>query len=305
MTVPLTDELNIRERIEQLFQGASSSGGDLESAVAGYEQAAPQLSSAIATLLPLAFELGPAYVRPWSAGENIGSGDDEILLQLERESTGTKFRCAMSYELVEAFVSASFGAPAPDAESAFDCRTSQFCSFFISNAALAMVRQLVSAINGSRAQGISFEKIVEPDPDVPDDLKQPGFVATWPLIMNEVRHALSVYVPATEFVSTATEAEEADEEATDTGVETAWSDKMQSSLALAEVELTAVMNRPDMPLVELSNLKVGDVVEFGDAKSAVVLLECEGETLFTGEVGQKDGHFAVHVVGEVNPSNGA
>lgn len=305
MTVPLTDELNIRERIEQLFQGASSSGGDLESAVAGFEQAAPQLSSAIATILPLEFELGAVDVRPWSPGEGIGDDDDQILLQLERASTETKFRCAMSYELVEAFVSASFGAPAPDAESTFDCRTSQFCSFFISNAALAMVRQLVSAINGSRAQSISFEKIVEPDPDVPDDLKQPGFVATWSLVMNEVRHALTVYVPATEFVSTKTETEEADEEDADAGVETAWSDRMQSSLALAEVQLTAVMNRPDMPLVELSNLKVGDVVEFGDAKSAVVLLECEGETLFTGEVGQKDGHFAVHVVGEVNPSNGA
>ena len=65
------------------------------------------------------------------------------------------------------------------------------------------------------------------------------------------------------------------------------------------MQLRAVMNRPNMPLEEFSNLKVGDVVEFVDARSASVLLECDGEALFVCDIGQKDGQFAVHVVREV------
>ncbi len=305
MTVPISDELNIRERIEQLFEGASSSGGDLESAVASFEEAATYLSAAISTFISIDFELGLPDVQAWSPADEAVDGDGQITLQLERESSGTKFRCLMSYDLVEVFVSASFGAPTPGGEENFDCKESQFCNFFISNAALAIVRQLVFSINQSRTQNITFEKIIENDPDaVPEDLKQPGFLATWPLVINETRHALTVYIPTTEFRSKVVEQAQDAQEATDPEDDTAWSSRMRSSLALAEVQLRAVMNRPDMPLQELSNLKVGDVVEFGDAKSAIVLLECEGETLFTGEVGQKDGQFAVHVVGEVNPSNG-
>ena len=305
MTVPISDELNIRERIEQLFQGASS-GCDLDSAVAGFEEAAEDLSAAVATFIPLEFELGAPAVQAWSPSDDFADSDDQITLQLEREITDTKFRCQLSYDLVEVFVSASFGAPNPGEEVTFDCKTSQFCNFFISNVALAIIRRLVGSLNQSRTQNITFEKIVEQDPDsVPDVLKQSGFIATWPLIINETRHDLTIYLPETEFRPTADEkvSEEADAETDDDG-DTVWSTRMQSSVALAEVQLRAVMKRPDMALEELSNLKVGDVVEFGDAKSATVLLECDGETLFTGEVGQKNGQFAVHVVSEFGPGSG-
>ena len=304
MTVPISDELNIRERIEQLFQGASS-GCDINSAVASFEEAAADLSAAVSTFIPIDFELGAPAVEAWSPTDDFSDSDEQITLQLEREISGTKFRCQLSYDLVEVFVSASFGAPNPDVGADFDCKTSQFCNFFMSNVALAIVRRLVGSINQSRTQNITFEKIIEEDPDgVPDVLKQSGFLATWPLIVNEKRHDITIYIPETEFKPKVAEQEiDADDE-TDDDVETAWSTRMQSSLVLAEVQLRAVMNRPDMALEELSSLKVGDVVEFGDAKSATVLLECEGETLFTGQVGQKDGQFAVHVVSEVAASTG-
>ncbi len=304
MTVPISDELNIRERIEQLFQGASS-GCDLDSAVASFEEAAADLSAAVSTFIPLDFELGAPAVQAWSPAEDFSDSDDQITLQLEREISETKFRCQLSYDLVEVFVSASFGAPNPGEEADFDCKTSQFCNFFMSNVALAIVRRLVGSINQSRTQNITFEKIIEQDPDgVPDVLKQSGFLATWPLIVNEKRHDITIYIPETEFKPKVAEQEVDADDETDDDVETAWSTRMQSSLALAEVQLRAVMNRPDMALEELSSLKVGDVVEFGDAKSATVLLECDGETLFTGEVGQKDGQFAVHVVSEVAAGTG-
>lgn len=300
MSVPITDELNIRERIEQLFQGSSSGGGDRATAVASIEQAEGHLSAAISTFVPIGFELGVPDIRPWSPTDDMVVAEDQITLQLERASTGTKFRFFLSYELVEVIVSTSFGAPTPDADSDFNCRESQFCNFFISNAVLAIVRQLIASINQSRTQTITFEKIVEPDPDgAPDEVMQPGFLATWSLVINEVRHKLTVYIPQSEFKASAEQAAEDDEDASETDANLEWSGRMQSSLAQAEVQLRAVMNRPNMPLEEFSSLKVGDVVEFVDARSASVLLECDGEPLFVCEIGQKDGMFAVHVVREV------
>ncbi|MGI9478576.1 MAG: FliM/FliN family flagellar motor switch protein [Hyphomicrobiaceae bacterium] len=299
MSVPISDELNIRERIEQLFQG-SSSGGDRETAVASIEQAEGHLSSAISTFVPIEFELGVPDIRPWSPTDEMVVAEDLITLQLERATTGTKFRCFMSYELVEVFVSTSFGAPVPVADSGFNCRESQFCNFFISNAVLAIIRQLIASINQSRTQTITFEKIVEPDPDgAPDEVMQPGYLATWSLVIKEVRHKLTVYIPASEFVVRDENHATQNDQAEDADADSEWSGRMQSSLAQTQVQLRAVMNRPNMPLEEFSNLKVGDVVEFVDARSASVLLECDGEALFVCDIGQKDGQFAVHVVREV------
>ena len=125
MTVPISDELNIRERIEQLFQGASS-GCDIDSAIASFEEAAAALSAAVSTFIPIEFELGAPAVQAWSAADEFSESDDQITLQLEREVSGSKFRCQLSYDLVEVFVSASFGAPNPGEDADFDCRTSQF-----------------------------------------------------------------------------------------------------------------------------------------------------------------------------------
>ena len=162
MSVPISDELNIRERIEQLFQGSSSGGDDRETAVASFEQTEADLLAAVSTFVPVAFELGVPDVRPWSPTDEMVVAEDQITLQFERASTGAKFRSFLSYELVEVIVSTSFGAPKPPADSDFNCRESQFCNFFISNAVLAIVRRLVSSINQSRTQTITFEKIVEP-----------------------------------------------------------------------------------------------------------------------------------------------
>ncbi|MFY0612064.1 MAG: FliM/FliN family flagellar motor switch protein [Hyphomicrobiaceae bacterium] len=299
MSEAISDELNIRERIEQLFQGSSSSGGDKETAVASIQQAEAHLTDAISTFIPIGFELGVPDVRAWSPTDEVVEAEDQMTLQLERLSTGAKFRCFIPCALVEVLVSASFGAPKPNEETDFNCRESEFCNFFVSNAVLAIVRKLVASINQSRTQSIAFEKIVLPDPDgAPDEVMQPGFLATWSLVIQEVRHKLTVYIPEAEFTQPQEEEAHALEEVASEGMND-WADRMQSSLSQAEVQLRAVMNRPNMPLEEFSNLKVGDIVEFVDARSASVLLECDDEALFVCEVGQKDGQFAVHVVREV------
>jgi flagellar motor switch protein FliM len=167
--------------------------------------------------------------------------------------------------------------------------------------ALGIVRELVSIVAGTRSQNITFEKIIEHEADTEFEvLQEAGFLATWQLVLGEARHAIAVHLPSTEFHRLVVESDEDVNMAPVEADASAWSDRMQSSLAATEVQLQAVMNRPDMPLEQLSQLRIGDVVELTDPQSTSAMLECEGEALFAGEIGQKDGFFAVHVRGEIH-----
>lgn len=299
MTIPIAEELNVRERVERLFETSTTEIG-LDVAAACLQETTVRLEAIISTFVAVDFELQGPEVLTCAREEAPAVTVDQVGFQFRRTSTGTQFRCCLPSELVGLLVQAGFGGATTDVDADFNCTESAFCNFFVSNVALAAVRELASSVTGARSQNIVFDQTIEYDAvTAPEALSESGFLATWQLVFGAARHAMVVFLPMSEFRRLAGQDNEDDDEATYAADTSAWSDRMQSSLSAAEVQLRAVMNRPDMPLEQLYSLQVGDVVEFTDPQSSTVLLECDGEPLFDCDVGQKDGYFAVHVRGEL------
>lgn len=299
MTIPIAEELNVRERIERLFE-TSSAEVEFDVAAACLEQATEGLKTAIAAIIASDFELEGPDVLAWAPGDSQEVPADQVVFQFLRAPTGAQFRCSLANELIRGLVRAGFGGVVGDNDAGFESSNSAFGEFFASNVALSGVRALAFHVTGTRSQNIIFDQTIEHDEaTVPEAPNVPGFLATWQFVFDEVRHAMVVFLPASEFYRLAEQDRDESIATTDTADGAAWSDRMQSSVAAAEVQLIAVMNRPDMPLEQLYSLQVGDVVEFADPQSTSVLLECDGVPLFDCEVGQKHGYFAVHVRGEL------
>lgn len=74
-----------------------------------------------------------------------------------------------------------------------------------------------------------------------------------------------------------------------------WIREMRSRIALTEVRVEAVMNGPDMRLLDIARLRIGQVVALKHEPPAPVVLECDGEQLFRCKLGQSQGLFTVQL----------
>ncbi|SMX42995.1 FliM/FliN family flagellar motor switch protein [Actibacterium lipolyticum] len=80
------------------------------------------------------------------------------------------------------------------------------------------------------------------------------------------------------------------------GADTDWAGAMRSNVMVAEVQVDAVLARLKLPLRQLMNLQVGQVLHLpNQALSAVRLEASEGTVVATGRLGQSRGDRAVRI----------
>ncbi|ATQ69688.1 MULTISPECIES: FliM/FliN family flagellar motor switch protein [Methylosinus] len=74
-----------------------------------------------------------------------------------------------------------------------------------------------------------------------------------------------------------------------------WAQRMKDRITATEVSLTAVMERRDLTLGDVARFEVGQIVELPVSPTGLIALECEGQTLFWCEIGQKDGAYTIRI----------
>lgn len=72
--------------------------------------------------------------------------------------------------------------------------------------------------------------------------------------------------------------------------DTRWTAALNTNISQAEISVHAVMEGREMELSELLRLQPGKVVELNGTEHSVIL-ECEGDRLFRGRLGQSKGFF--------------
>jgi flagellar motor switch protein FliM len=72
-----------------------------------------------------------------------------------------------------------------------------------------------------------------------------------------------------------------------------WSRNLAQSIGRTEVDLVAVAAGPPMLLGDVAALRPGSLVEFDAAQLEHVHLECDGEAIFEGQLGQQKGFFSI------------
>ncbi len=78
-----------------------------------------------------------------------------------------------------------------------------------------------------------------------------------------------------------------------------WTHALHHRISTTEVQVNAYIEGRDMRLSELVKLKPGATIELeGSGKD--IILECEGDRLFRGHLGQSQGYFAITVDAPIN-----
>lgn len=75
----------------------------------------------------------------------------------------------------------------------------------------------------------------------------------------------------------------------------AWSQKIQSEVSRASVELVAVLDEQELPLADVARFAVGQVLRSRATPDGVLRVECNGEPLIDCEIGKANGAYALRV----------
>ena len=75
----------------------------------------------------------------------------------------------------------------------------------------------------------------------------------------------------------------------------AWSQKIQSEVSRANVDLVAVLDEQELPLADVARFAVGQVLRLSAAPDGVLRVECNDEPLINCEIGKSNGVYALRV----------
>lgn len=75
-----------------------------------------------------------------------------------------------------------------------------------------------------------------------------------------------------------------------------WTKKLHDSLVQTEVKVLATMEKRGLTLDDIARFEVGTIIQLPISPTDLLKLECERQTLFWCELGQKDGFYTVRIV---------
>jgi flagellar motor switch protein FliM len=75
----------------------------------------------------------------------------------------------------------------------------------------------------------------------------------------------------------------------------AWSQKIQSEVSRANVDLVAVLDEQEISLAEVARFSVGQVLPLKATPEGTLRVECNGEPLINCEIGKSNGVYALRV----------
>lgn len=82
-----------------------------------------------------------------------------------------------------------------------------------------------------------------------------------------------------------------------------WTSALQSRISIAEVKVSAFLEGKELQLSELVKLKPGATIEL-EGSGHNIVLECEGDKLFRGHLGQSQGNFTITIDAPITEDQG-
>lgn len=79
-----------------------------------------------------------------------------------------------------------------------------------------------------------------------------------------------------------------------------WSKQIQSKVQRTEVKLSAILEERPISLGEISALQIGQVLELQASPRSLVQLQCNDETVFWCQLGQRDGSYVLKIQDSAN-----
>jgi len=75
----------------------------------------------------------------------------------------------------------------------------------------------------------------------------------------------------------------------------AWSQKIQSEVSRANVDLVAVLDEQELSLGDVAQFSVGQILRLGASPDGILRVECNGEALINCDIGKANGVYALRI----------
>lgn len=291
--VSTNELLNISSRLGDLY-GQRAPEPKEEGLVKWLDQAKEALRGSLASFLPVEFNIRHidyAHV----ASQPVIIPATGILVQLYIESVNEFAFVTVPPRFVRLAINTCYGGAEREANLDNPASFTPFEHSFVGDFSRALVKSALRTSSNEHALSTNLRAtlVVADQEDVRLEATA-GVEITWELHVAEYVETFKMNIPVSCISALAPTTELADgHQNSQSNIE--WSNQIRDKLNNTISKLQAVIRLGEVSLGEVSSLKPGTTIEIGKAGDIELTLDSEQQSLFSGKMGQKNGHYAVNI----------
>ncbi len=291
--VSTNELLNINNRIGDLY-GQRAPEPQEEALVKWLDQAKEALRGSIASFLPVEFNIRHvdyAHVE----GQPVIIPAAGILVQLYIESANEFAFITVPPRFVRLAINTCYGGAERDPNLDNPASFTPFEHSFVGDFSRALVKSALKTTSNEHALSTSLRAtLVATDQEDVRLESTKGVEITWELHIADCVETFKTNIPAS-CISALTPETDSTSGAQNSQNDVEWSNQIRDRLNNTISKLQAVIRLGEVSLGEVSSLKPGNTIEIGKASDIELTIESEQQSLFSGKMGQKNGHYAVNI----------
>ena len=291
--VSTNELLNINSRIGDLY-GQRAPEPQEEALVKWLDQAKEALRGSLASFLPVEFNVRHIdYVHV--EGQPVIIPASGILVQLYIESANEFAFVTVPPRFVRLAINTCYGGAERDPNLDNPASFTPFEHSFVGDFSRALVKSALRTTSNEHALSTNLRAtLVAADQEDVRLESAKGVEITWELHVANCIETFRMNIPASCISALTPTTDTADgKQSSQNDIE--WSNQLRDKLHNTISKLQAMIRLGEVSLGELSSLKPGSTIEIGKASDIELTIESEQQSLFSGKMGQKNGHYAVNI----------
>ena len=291
--VSTNELLNISNRIGDLY-GQRAPEPKEEALVKWLDQAKEALRGSIASFLPVEFNI--RYIDyAHVASQPVILPSTGIMVQLFIDSVNESAFVTVPPRFIRLAINTCYGGAERDPNLDNPAALTPFEHSFVGDLSRALVKSALRTTSNEHALSTNLRAtLVAADQEDIRLETAAGIDVTWELHVGEYVETFRTNLPASCITPLSPTTELADaRQNTEDDIE--WSNQIRDKLNSTISKLQAVIRLGEVSLREVSSLKPGSTIEIGKAGDIELTIDSEQQSLFSGKMGQKNGHYAVNI----------
>ena len=288
---------DIGDRLAELIGGGAALDSDeARNQLQGVDE---RLRGALGAFLPCEFTLEldrVAFVGDVSAEERR----DGLAYVIKDAKTDALFCAHVPRAFACGLINACFGGSEAEPDPNPARALTEFDQVFCGDTVAILLASIWCHLTPDAKPKLGIDACITDDFDLEKLAPARAISATWNIMFGEQQVTIELVLGPQAFDISKSGAGE-DNTASSPDDEQNWSQQIKSSLGATSVELLALTCAPELPLDNISNLRVGSIIDISSDDDMRITIECDGDPLFYGELGQKDGYFAVYIQEQIDP----
>lgn len=252
------------------------------------------MATSLASYLPVEFNL--RYTEHKNVkGKPVILPESGIMVHLHIESADANAFVTVPPQFARLLINACYGGAERDPKLEPTSSFTQFEHSFVGDLCRSLVKSALRTSSNEHALATNLNAtLVAKDQENIRLETADGLEVTWELRIAEYRQVFVTHIPST-CITAGSTAQGTQNVDASSPVDAEWSNQLRDKLNNTVSKLQAVIRLGEISLGNVSSLKTGSTIEIGKAGSIELTIDSEGQSIFSGKMGQKNGHYAVNI----------